>query len=147
MRAPMRPAAPCFRSLSRVLKTNPRPSRLESRLEAWYLTLLINRLGLGQTRRPDRASSRQVEFVVASSSTMPDSLAFASLEATDRAMWNRPLSIVDASFHLARAAGSYMRRQGYERIVLTTSGRAMRVEHSVHGLVAYTAAKLAQSCP
>ena len=37
-----------------------------------------------------------------------------------------------------------MRRQGYGRIVLTTSGRAMRVEDCVPGLVAYSAAKMAQ---
>jgi NAD(P)-dependent dehydrogenase (short-subunit alcohol dehydrogenase family) len=74
-------------------------------------------------------------------------IAFASVKATDQAMWNRMLSIVDASFHLARAAVPHMRWQGYGCIVITTSGRAMRVEHSIHGLVAYTVVKLAQSCP
>jgi NAD(P)-dependent dehydrogenase (short-subunit alcohol dehydrogenase family) len=72
-------------------------------------------------------------------------VVFASLEATDHAMWNRTLSIgVDAPFHLARAAAPHMRRQGYGRIVLTTSGRTMRVEHSAPRLVAYTGAKMAQ---
>jgi NAD(P)-dependent dehydrogenase (short-subunit alcohol dehydrogenase family) len=51
---------------------------------------------------------------------------------------------VDAPFHLARAAVPHMRRQGYGRIVLTTSGRAMRVEDCVPGLIAYSAAKMAQ---
>jgi NAD(P)-dependent dehydrogenase (short-subunit alcohol dehydrogenase family) len=37
-----------------------------------------------------------------------------------------------------------MRKQNYGRIVLTTSGRAMRVEHCVPGLIAYSAAKMAQ---
>jgi NAD(P)-dependent dehydrogenase (short-subunit alcohol dehydrogenase family) len=37
-----------------------------------------------------------------------------------------------------------MRRQGYGRIVLTTSGRALRVEDCVPGLVAYSTAKMAQ---
>ena len=48
------------------------------------------------------------------------------------------------AFHLARAAVPHMRRQGYGRIVLTTSGRAMRVEDCVPGLVAYSTAKMAQ---
>jgi len=72
-------------------------------------------------------------------------VVFASLEATDRAVWDRMISIgVDAPFHLARAAVPHMQRQGYGRIVLTTSGRAMRVEHCVPGLIAYSAAKMAQ---
>jgi NAD(P)-dependent dehydrogenase (short-subunit alcohol dehydrogenase family) len=71
-------------------------------------------------------------------------IVFASLEATDHAMWNLLSIGVDAPFHLARAAVPHMRRQGYGRVVLTTSGRAMRVEHSAPGLVAYTAAKMAQ---
>jgi NAD(P)-dependent dehydrogenase (short-subunit alcohol dehydrogenase family) len=37
-----------------------------------------------------------------------------------------------------------MKRQGYGRIVLTTSGRAMRVEDCVPGLIAYSATKMAQ---
>jgi NAD(P)-dependent dehydrogenase (short-subunit alcohol dehydrogenase family) len=51
---------------------------------------------------------------------------------------------VDAPFHLARAAVPHMRRQGYGRIVLTTSGRAMRVGDCVPGLIAYSAVKMAQ---
>src|SRR5207302_8608893 len=72
-------------------------------------------------------------------------VVFASLEATDRAFWDRMIAIgVDAPFHLARAAVPHMQRQGYGRIVLTTSGRAMRVEDCVPGLVAYSVAKMAQ---
>lgn len=72
-------------------------------------------------------------------------VVFADLEQSDPALWRRMLAIgVDAPFHLARAAVPYMRRQGYGRIVLTTSGRAMRVEDCVPGLIAYSTAKMAQ---
>jgi NAD(P)-dependent dehydrogenase (short-subunit alcohol dehydrogenase family) len=72
-------------------------------------------------------------------------VVFASLEETDPAVWSRMVAIgVDAPFHLCRAAVPHMRRQGYGRIVLTTSGRAMRAEDCVPGLVAYSAAKMAQ---
>jgi NAD(P)-dependent dehydrogenase (short-subunit alcohol dehydrogenase family) len=37
-----------------------------------------------------------------------------------------------------------MRRRGYGRIVLTTSGRAMRVENCLPGLTAYSTCKMAQ---
>jgi len=72
-------------------------------------------------------------------------VVFASLEETGPAVWDRMVAIgIDAPFHLARAAVVHMRRQGYGRIVLTTSGRAMRVEDCVPGLIAYSAAKMAQ---
>jgi len=72
-------------------------------------------------------------------------VVFASLEDSDPAVWDRMIAIgVDASFHLARAAVPHMRGQGYGRIVLTTSGRAMRVEDCVPGLIGYSAAKMAQ---
>ena len=72
-------------------------------------------------------------------------VVFASLEETDDALWKRMLAInVDAGFDLARAAMPHMRRQAYGRIVLTTSGRAMRPEDCVPGLVAYSTAKMAQ---
>jgi NAD(P)-dependent dehydrogenase (short-subunit alcohol dehydrogenase family) len=72
-------------------------------------------------------------------------VVFASLEETDAVLWNRMANIgIAAPFHLARAAVPQMRRQGYGRIVLTTSGRAMRVEDCVPGLIAYSAAKMAQ---
>lgn len=38
-----------------------------------------------------------------------------------------------------------MRKQNYGRIVLTTSGRAMRVEHCLPGLIAYSTVKMAQA--
>ena len=72
-------------------------------------------------------------------------VVFASPEESDPAIWDRMIAIgVDAPFHLARAAVPHMRRRGYGRIVLTTSGRAMRAEDCVPGLVAYSAAKMAQ---
>jgi NAD(P)-dependent dehydrogenase (short-subunit alcohol dehydrogenase family) len=72
-------------------------------------------------------------------------VVFAGLEETEPTLWDRMVAIgVDAPFHLARAAVPQMRRQGYGRIVLTTSGRAMRIEDCVPGLVAYSAAKMAQ---
>ncbi|MGE0573881.1 SDR family NAD(P)-dependent oxidoreductase [Reyranella sp.] len=72
-------------------------------------------------------------------------VVFASLEETAPEVWTRMIRIgVDAAFHLTRAAVPHMRRQGYGRIVLTTSGRAMRVEDCVPGLVAYATAKMAQ---
>jgi NAD(P)-dependent dehydrogenase (short-subunit alcohol dehydrogenase family) len=72
-------------------------------------------------------------------------VVFAGLQETDDVLWDRMVAIgVDAPFHLARAAAPHMAKQGYGRMVLTTSGRAMRVEDSVPGLVAYSTAKMAQ---
>jgi NAD(P)-dependent dehydrogenase (short-subunit alcohol dehydrogenase family) len=72
-------------------------------------------------------------------------VVFADLEQTDRALWDRMVGIgINAPFHLARAAVPHMRRQGYGRIVLTTSCRAMRVENCLPGLIAYSTTKMAQ---
>ena len=72
-------------------------------------------------------------------------VVFAGLAETDPALWDRMVAIgVNAPFHLARAAVPHMVRQGYGRIVLTTSGRALRVEDCVPGLVAYSTTKMAQ---
>lgn len=72
-------------------------------------------------------------------------VVFASLEETELAVWDRMVAIgISAPFHLTRAAIPHMRKQGYGRIVFTTSGRTMRVEDCVPGLTAYSAAKLAQ---
>src|SRR5262245_61375233 len=72
-------------------------------------------------------------------------VVFANLDETDAVLWRRMMAIgVDAPFHLARAAIPHMRRRGYGRIVLTTSGRAMRVEDCVPNLVAYSTSKMAQ---
>lgn len=97
------------------------------------------------------ACARVVEFAVARFGRL-DALVhnaglvvFARLEETDPGVWDRMVAIgIDAPFHLARAAVPHMRRQGYGRIVLTTSGRAMRAEDCVPGLIAYAAAKMAQ---
>jgi NAD(P)-dependent dehydrogenase (short-subunit alcohol dehydrogenase family) len=51
---------------------------------------------------------------------------------------------IDAPFHLSRAAFPIMKRQGYGRIVFTTSGIAMSAENTRPGLAAYTAGKMAQ---
>jgi len=72
-------------------------------------------------------------------------VVFAGPEQTDLAIWDRMVAIgISAPFHLARAAIPHMRKQGFGRIVFTTSGRAMRVEDCVPGLTAYSAAKMAQ---
>ena len=97
------------------------------------------------------ACERVVEFAVARFGRL-DALVhnaglvvFASLEETGPVLWDRMVAIgIDAPFYLARAAIPQMRRQDYGRIVLTTSGRAMRVEDCVPGLIAYSTAKMAQ---
>ncbi len=97
------------------------------------------------------ACGRVVEFVVTRFGRIDGLIhnaglvVFATLEETRIAVWDRMVKIgVSAPFHLARAAVPHMRRQSYGRIVLTTSGRAMRVENCVPGLAAYSAAKMAQ---
>lgn len=97
------------------------------------------------------ASGRVVEFAISRFGRL-DALicnaglvVFADIEQTDRALWDRMVAIgISAPFDLARAAVPHMRRQGYGRIVLTTSGRAMRVENCLPGLIAYSATKMAQ---
>ena len=70
---------------------------------------------------------------------------FAAVEETEPTTWNRMVNLgIHAPFHLVQAALPHMRRQGYGRIVLTTSGRAMRVEDAAPGLVAYSMGKMAQ---
>ncbi|SRR6266545_3311210 len=72
-------------------------------------------------------------------------VGFADVEATDSATWNRMVNLgVHAPFHLVQAALPHMRRQRYGRIVLTTSGRAMRTDWAAPGLVAYSVGKMAQ---
>jgi NAD(P)-dependent dehydrogenase (short-subunit alcohol dehydrogenase family) len=51
---------------------------------------------------------------------------------------------VDAPFHVSRAAFPTMKRQGYGRLVFTTSGIAMSAEDTRPGLSAYSAGKMAQ---
>jgi NAD(P)-dependent dehydrogenase (short-subunit alcohol dehydrogenase family) len=97
------------------------------------------------------AGQRVIEFAVARFGRV-DALinnaglvVFAAVSETELAVWDRMISIgISAPFHLARAAIPHMHKQGYGRIVFTTSGRAMRVEDCVPGLTAYSAAKMAQ---
>jgi NAD(P)-dependent dehydrogenase (short-subunit alcohol dehydrogenase family) len=72
-------------------------------------------------------------------------VVFAALEEVDQARWDRMVRLgVDASFHLAQGALPLMKRRGYGRIVLTTSGRAMRLDAAAAGLVPYCIGKAAQ---
>ncbi len=50
---------------------------------------------------------------------------------------------VDAPFHLSRSAFPVMKRQGYGRLVFTTSGIAMSAEETRPGLAAYCMGKMA----
>lgn len=70
---------------------------------------------------------------------------FAPIEATDPATWERMVNLgIHAPFHLVQHALPHMRRQGYGRIVLTTSGRAMRLDSAAPGLAAYCVGKMGQ---
>jgi NAD(P)-dependent dehydrogenase (short-subunit alcohol dehydrogenase family) len=72
-------------------------------------------------------------------------VVFADVAATDPATWDHMINLgVHAPFHLVQAALPHMRRQRYGRIVLTTSGRAMRTDWAAPGLVAYSVGKMAQ---
>jgi NAD(P)-dependent dehydrogenase (short-subunit alcohol dehydrogenase family) len=72
-------------------------------------------------------------------------VVFSPLEQMDPAMWNRMVNVgIHAPFYLVQAALPHMRRQRYGRIVVTTSGRAMRVDGAAPGLVAYSMGKMAQ---
>src|SRR5262249_15625840 len=56
-------------------------------------------------------------------------VVFAAVEETGAELWNRMVNLsVHAPFHLAQAALPHMRRRNYGRIVLTTSGRATRLD-------------------
>jgi NAD(P)-dependent dehydrogenase (short-subunit alcohol dehydrogenase family) len=58
--------------------------------------------------------------------------------------WERMRRVnVDAPFHVTRAAFPVMKRQGYGRLVFTTSGRAMAMESTRPGLAAYSVGKMA----
>lgn len=70
---------------------------------------------------------------------------FASVEETDPATWDRMVNLgLHAPFHLVRTVLPHMRQQGYGRIVLTTSGRAMRLDSAAPGLAAYCVGKMGQ---
>jgi NAD(P)-dependent dehydrogenase (short-subunit alcohol dehydrogenase family) len=51
---------------------------------------------------------------------------------------------IDAPFHVSRTAFPIMKRQGYGRLIFTTSGIAMSAEDTRPGLSAYCAGKMAQ---
>ena len=70
---------------------------------------------------------------------------FASVEETGPTTWDRMVNLgIHAPFHLVQAVLPHMRRQGYGRIVLTTSGRAMRLDSATPGLAAYCIGKMGQ---
>jgi NAD(P)-dependent dehydrogenase (short-subunit alcohol dehydrogenase family) len=70
---------------------------------------------------------------------------FSELQEMSDALWNRMINLgVHAPYHLIQAAIPLMRMQGYGRIVLTTSGRALRVSDCVPGLIGYSVGKMAQ---
>ena len=72
-------------------------------------------------------------------------VVFSELQEMDADLWNRMINLgVHAPYHLLRAAIPLMRQQRYGRIVLTTSGRALRVPDCVPGLVGYSVGKMAQ---
>jgi NAD(P)-dependent dehydrogenase (short-subunit alcohol dehydrogenase family) len=69
----------------------------------------------------------------------------SELANTEADVWERMVNLgVHAPFHLVQAALPHMRRQGYGRIVLTTSGRAFSVSDCIPGLAAYNVGKMAQ---
>ena len=72
-------------------------------------------------------------------------VVFSPMEQMEPATWERMVNVgIHAPFHLVHAVLPHMRRQRYGRIVVTTSGRALRVEDAAPGLVAYAMGKMAQ---
>jgi NAD(P)-dependent dehydrogenase (short-subunit alcohol dehydrogenase family) len=70
---------------------------------------------------------------------------FSEMPEMSADIWNRMVNLgVHAPYYLIRAAIPLMRQQRYGRIVLTTSGRALRVSDCVPGLVGYSVGKMAQ---
>jgi NAD(P)-dependent dehydrogenase (short-subunit alcohol dehydrogenase family) len=70
---------------------------------------------------------------------------FSEIPEMSTDTWNRMVNLgVHAPYHLVRAAVPLMRQQHYGRIVLTTSGRALRISDCVPGLVGYSVGKMAQ---
>ena len=73
-------------------------------------------------------------------------VVFEAIESTDEAHYQRMLDVhVNAPFWLAQAAMPHMRTQGYGRIVLTTSGRALNLDGAVPQLSTYNIGKMAQT--
>lgn len=72
-------------------------------------------------------------------------VVFEAIETIDEAHYQRMLDVhVNAPFWLAQAAMPHMRTQGYGRIVLTTSGRALNLDGAVPQLSTYNIVKMAQ---
>jgi NAD(P)-dependent dehydrogenase (short-subunit alcohol dehydrogenase family) len=72
-------------------------------------------------------------------------LGLAPIEEIDDALFGRMVAVnVEAPFLLCRAVFPSMKANGYGRIVLTTSGRALYVDAGMSGLAAYSVGKGAQ---
>jgi NAD(P)-dependent dehydrogenase (short-subunit alcohol dehydrogenase family) len=72
-------------------------------------------------------------------------VVFSPIDTITQDTWDRMVSVgVHAPFHLVQAALPHMRRQRYGRIVVTTSGRALRIADAAPGLAAYMMGKMAQ---
>jgi NAD(P)-dependent dehydrogenase (short-subunit alcohol dehydrogenase family) len=70
-------------------------------------------------------------------------VVYEEIEEADRS-WDAMRRVhVDAPFHLSRAAFPVMKKQGYGRLVFTTSGIAMSAEETRPGLAAYCIGKMA----
>ncbi len=70
-------------------------------------------------------------------------LVWEELEEANRS-WERLRSVnIDAPFQITRAAFPVLKRQGYGRLVFTTSGRAMAIDRTRPGLAAYAVGKMA----
>jgi NAD(P)-dependent dehydrogenase (short-subunit alcohol dehydrogenase family) len=70
-------------------------------------------------------------------------LVYEELDEAERG-WDLVRRVtVDGPFHVTRAAFPVMKAQRYGRLVFTTSGVAMWIEHARRGLAAYSAGKMA----
>lgn len=71
-------------------------------------------------------------------------VGYQAIEELEPVFLDRMMRLgVDTSLWLAQAAWPTMRSQGFGRILLTTSDRAIYPEHAQEGLAAYAAAKMA----
>lgn len=72
-------------------------------------------------------------------------VAYESIEALTPTFLQRAISVnIEAPTWLAQAAFPAMKRQGYGRIVLTTSDRAIYQQYALSGLAPYAMGKMAQ---
>jgi NAD(P)-dependent dehydrogenase (short-subunit alcohol dehydrogenase family) len=70
-------------------------------------------------------------------------VVYEEIEEADRSWEVMRRVHVDAPFHLSRAGFPVMKRQGYGRLIFTTSGIAMSAEDTRSGLGAYCVGKMA----